>query len=54
MFIKIIGSFLIIGFFLFLNKLGDPFLEKGTLLSKIFPIASISMATFLIALVFLG
>lgn len=52
--VKIIASLLIIGFFWLFYKAGDAFLEKGNLLFKIFPIASVLMASFLIGLIFFG
>lgn len=54
MVVKIIASLLIIAFFWLFYKAGDAFLEKGNLLSMIFPIASTLMAGFLIGLMFLG
>lgn len=54
MIVKIIGALVIIGFFLVLNKAGSAFLEKGNLLSKLFPIGSALLGAFLIGLIFLG
>lgn len=51
---KIIGSLIIVGFFLLLNKVGSAFLEKGNLLSKFFPIGSTLLGAFLIGLIFFG
>ncbi|MBU1958297.1 hypothetical protein KJ680_07830 [bacterium] len=54
MIVKIIGSLLIIGFFLLLNKVGAALLERDNLLYRFFPIASTLMALFLIGLIFFG
>ena len=54
MVVKIIGSLLIIGFFLLLNKVGVALLEGDNFLHKLFPIASTLMTIFLIALIFFG
>ena len=54
MMIKIIGSLLIVGFFLLLNKVGVGLLGKDNLNYKFFPIASTLMALFLIGLIFFG
>lgn len=47
----IIVSAFIIGFFFFFYKVGQAFVDKESLLSKIFAIGSIALSTFLIGLV---
>lgn len=49
---KMIGTLLIIGFVLLLNKVGSAMLEQDNLLSKFFPIGSGLLAAFLISLIF--
>ena len=49
---EIIASTIIIGFFLFMYKIGQAFIDKESPLSKIFAIGSIALSTFFVGLVF--
>ena len=54
MLVKIIGSLLIIGFFILLGIVGRGMLGKENSLGKVFPIYSILLGSFLIYLIFFG
>ncbi len=54
MIIKIIASIIIVFVFYIFYKAGTGLLEKDNLLSRLFPIGSVVLASFLISLIFLS
>jgi uncharacterized integral membrane protein len=54
MLVKIIGALLIVAFFVFINKVGSALLDSNNETSKLFPIGSTLLGTFLVGLIFLG
>jgi len=54
MIIKIIGALVLIGFFFVLSKVGMAMVGKENPLSKVFPIGSTLIVSFILGLMFLG